>query len=78
VKNMTFKCRCNGCDCDTKRKLFNIICDYGNTLMSTDWYILKYLRTILTNQNDIHDDNKSRLNSGNACFIQSKIFFLPF
>jgi hypothetical protein len=27
----------------------------------------KYLGTILTNQNDIHDEIKSRLNSGNAC-----------
>jgi hypothetical protein len=28
----------------------------------------KYLETILTNQNDIHDKIKSRLNSGNACY----------
>jgi hypothetical protein len=28
----------------------------------------KYLRTTLTNQNDNHDENKSRLNSGNACY----------
>jgi hypothetical protein len=28
----------------------------------------KYLVTILTNQNDIHDEIKSRLNSGNACY----------
>jgi hypothetical protein len=27
----------------------------------------KYLDTILTNQNDIYDEIKSRLNSGNAC-----------
>jgi hypothetical protein len=27
----------------------------------------KYLWTILTNQNDIHDKIKSRLNSGDAC-----------
>jgi hypothetical protein len=27
----------------------------------------KYLGMILTNQNDIHDEIKSRLNSGNAC-----------
>jgi len=26
----------------------------------------KYVRTTLTNQNDIHDEIKSRLNSGNA------------
>jgi hypothetical protein len=27
----------------------------------------KYLETTLTNQNDIHDEIKSRLNSGNVC-----------
>jgi hypothetical protein len=29
---------------------------------------LKYLGMILTNQNDTHDEIKSRLNSGNACY----------
>jgi hypothetical protein len=28
----------------------------------------KYLGTTLTNQNDIRDEMKSRLNSGNACY----------
>jgi hypothetical protein len=28
----------------------------------------KYLATTLTNQNDIHDEIKSRLNLGNACY----------
>jgi hypothetical protein len=28
----------------------------------------KYLRTTLTNQNDIRDEIKSRLNSGNGCY----------
>jgi hypothetical protein len=28
----------------------------------------KYLGTTQTNQNDIHDEIKSRLNSGNACY----------
>jgi hypothetical protein len=29
---------------------------------------VKYLGTALTNQSDIHDEIKSRLNSGNACY----------
>jgi hypothetical protein len=28
----------------------------------------KYLWITITNQNDIHDEIKSRLNSGNACY----------
>jgi predicted transcriptional regulator len=28
----------------------------------------KYLGTKLTNQNDIHDEIKSKLNSGNVCY----------
>jgi hypothetical protein len=28
----------------------------------------KYLGKTLTNQNDIHDEVKSRLNSGNSCY----------
>jgi hypothetical protein len=28
----------------------------------------KYFGTTLTNQNDIHDEIKSGLNSGNACY----------
>jgi hypothetical protein len=35
----------------------------------------KYLGTTLTNQNDIHDEIKSRLNSGNACYYSVQIFF---
>jgi hypothetical protein len=36
----------------------------------------KYLWTTLTNQNDIHDEIKSRLNSGNACChsVQNLLF----
>jgi hypothetical protein len=32
----------------------------------------KYLGMTLTNQNDIHDEIKSRLNSGNACYYSVK------
>jgi hypothetical protein len=36
----------------------------------------KYLRTTLTNHNDIHDEIKSRLNSGNSCYysVQNLVF----
>jgi hypothetical protein len=37
----------------------------------------KYLGTTLTNQNDIHDEIKGRLNSGNACYYSVQIFCLP-
>jgi hypothetical protein len=37
----------------------------------------KYCETTLTNQNDIHVENKSRLNSQMLPVIQSKIFCLP-
>jgi hypothetical protein len=33
------------------------------------------LGTTLTNQNDIHDEIKSRLNSGNACYYSAKNLF---
>jgi sorting nexin-29 len=38
----------------------------------------KYLETTLTNQNDIHDEIKSRLNSGNDCYhsVQNLVFRL--
>jgi hypothetical protein len=32
------------------------------------WQNSKYLGTTLTNQNDIHDEIKNRLNMGNACY----------
>jgi phage gp29-like protein len=35
----------------------------------------KYLGTTLTNQNDSHDEIKSRLNSGNACYYSVKNVF---
>jgi hypothetical protein len=37
----------------------------------------KYLGTTLANQNDIHDEIKSRLNSGNACYysVQNLVSF---
>jgi hypothetical protein len=37
----------------------------------------KYLGTTLTNQNDIHDEIKSRLNSGNACYYSVQNLFFP-
>jgi hypothetical protein len=37
----------------------------------------KYLGTTLTNQNDIHDEMKSRLNSGNVCHYSVKSFVFP-
>jgi hypothetical protein len=35
----------------------------------------KYLGTTLTNQNDISDEIKSRLNSGNACYYSVQNLF---
>jgi hypothetical protein len=35
----------------------------------------KYLETTLTNQNDIHDEIKSRLNSGTACYYSVQNLF---
>jgi hypothetical protein len=32
----------------------------------------KYLGTTLTNRNEIHDEIKSRLNSGNACYYSAQ------
>jgi hypothetical protein len=39
----------------------------------------KYLRTIVTNQNYLHEEIKSRLNSGNACChsVQPLVFRSP-
>jgi hypothetical protein len=38
----------------------------------------KYLGTALTNRNSTHEEIKSRLKSGNACYIiRCRIFFLP-
>jgi hypothetical protein len=35
----------------------------------------KYLEMTLTNQNDIHHEIKSRLNSGNACYYSVQNFW---
>jgi hypothetical protein len=38
----------------------------------------KYLGKTLTNQNDIHGEIKSRLNSGNACYYSvQNVFVFP-
>jgi hypothetical protein len=46
-----------------------------NIRTANEWFekvaIFKYLGTTLTNQNDIRDEIKSRLNSGNACYYYS-------
>jgi hypothetical protein len=43
-----------------------------NIRIANEWFEnmekLKYFETTLTNQNDIHDEIKNRLNSGNACY----------
>jgi hypothetical protein len=37
----------------------------------------KFLGTTLTNQNDINDEIKSRLNSGNACYYSVQNLLSP-
>jgi hypothetical protein len=37
----------------------------------------KYLGTTLTNQNDIHDEIQSTLNSGNACYYSVQNLLSP-
>jgi len=37
----------------------------------------KYLETTITNQNSIQEEIKSRLKSGNVCYIWCRIFCLP-
>jgi len=37
----------------------------------------KYLGTILTNQNSIQEEIKTRLKSGNVCYHLCRIFCLP-
>jgi hypothetical protein len=37
----------------------------------------KCLGTTLTNQNSIQEEIKSRLKSGNACYLWCRIFCLP-
>jgi hypothetical protein len=52
-----------------------------NIRITNEWFenvaTFKHLWTTLTNQNDIHDEIKSRLNSGNACCNSVQIFCLP-
>jgi hypothetical protein len=38
----------------------------------------KYLETTLTNQSSIHEEIKSRLKSGNACYHSVQNFFFQF
>jgi hypothetical protein len=38
---------------------------------------LKHLETTLISQNDIHDEIKSKLNLGSACYYSVQIFCLP-
>jgi hypothetical protein len=39
---------------------------------------LRYLKTTATNQNGIHEEIQSKLNSGNACYYSLQTFFFPF
>jgi hypothetical protein len=48
------------------------------SLSSGSVLTFKYLRTIITNQNYIYEEIKSRLNFGNGCYLPAqKLIFLP-
>jgi hypothetical protein len=50
-----------------------------NIRIANEWFEkvvkFKYLGMALTNENDIHDEIKSRLNSGNACYYSVQNLF---
>jgi hypothetical protein len=48
----------------------------NNYLESVEQF--RYLRTNLTNQNSIHEEIKSRLKSGNACYHSARTFAFQF
>jgi hypothetical protein len=48
-----------------KNVFLSVVPKYLNVKSVTEFI---YFGTTLTNQNDIHDDVKSRLNSGNCCY----------
>jgi hypothetical protein len=67
-----------GLEINAENTKYMIMCRYPNSGQNQNIRIanesfenvatFKYFGTTLTNQKDIHDEIKSRLNSGNACY----------
>jgi hypothetical protein len=74
--------RCVGLEINTDRTKYKIVSRYRNSGQNQNIRAanesfenvakFKYLGTTLTNQNDIYDEMKIRLNSGNACYHSVK------
>jgi hypothetical protein len=78
IESLLQACRDVGLEINAEETKYMIMSRYPNSGQNQNIRIanelfgsvakFKYLGTTLTNQNDIHDEIKSRLKSGNACY----------